>query len=431
MNYQNTMRSCQMSLAAALLLSLSACGGDGGGGGKSVSRNGQVYMQKGVANAQVCVDLQGSGGCSANAASATRTGADGSFQISFQAPDDAAAQRFAAAPLIAEIAADQVQYKLSAPAAKGDEINPLTTLVQGHIQRTGASLADAERALAQQLGIEIGHIYKYQDQPGTIVANARTVARLIEAGFAMGTPMQVHAASDAPDFSPRLTSFNYKDAGNYESYLYRADGSANSNGQVLWDPTYSGLIAGLARTGANASGIAEVRNSAAYSGREDYLRTRGNPTRVQISANNKSMQWLSAEQKEALKNDAALFELALEEVDISNLPMAEFVKSTQAYEAKAQLPIEHSLFTLDAQVLGTAVFPAGSRLYRTLRTRFSAFPEPAATPGSSFSFEAIIGRTNDLPKPATVLGGFREPLSMQQSINATAWNAMKAALAIP
>lgn len=430
MNLHRPIHFGQLGLAATLLLLLGACGGAGdAGSGQSVSRSGQVYLQKGVADAQVCVDLQGSGVCSANAASTRRSSADGSFTISFQAQDDAAAQRFLAAPLIAEITTRQAGYTLSAPATQGDQINPLTTLVQSHIQRTRASLADAQQAVAQQLGIEIGQIYDYKNLDANIGVNARTAALMTELGLEMGTPMRIHAAGDAPDASPRLTSFNYKDADNYDSYLYQTDGIANSNGQLLWKPTYAGLIAGLPRTLANASLSAGIRNTAAYSGREEYLRSLSNPARMLISTSNESIEWLPAKIKNGLKEQVTMLELALTEIDISNMPMADFVKDTQDYESETPWPIEHSLFTLDAQLLGTAVFPPGSRLYRTLRTHFASIPEPVATSGIASSTRAIIV-SNDLPTPAALLGGYKEPLRLQQSINATAWNGMKAALDI-
>lgn len=445
MNHQDTYRFSQVALAAVLALMLGACGdgpglaasvdpggngGSGGGGGtsQSIVRAGQVYTQRGESNALVCADVQGTGGCAANAATAIRTGADGSFQISFQAADDAAAQRFLAAPLLAEIAHDGFTYTLSAPAAKAQQINPLTTLVQRHIQRTGAALTDAEQAVAQQLGIESGQIYQYQQQTAMNADNARTASALTQLGLALGAPIEIHAAGDTPDTTPRLSSVNFKDSNNYDFYLYSTAGSANAAGQLLWDSSYGGLIEGGPRRLDQARLVYETRDKTGYSGRAEYLRTRGNPARVQIPLDN---QFTRANPAviEGLTADAALFEMVLEETDISGRPMADFVREMQAYEAASVLPIEHSLFTLDTEALGAAVFPAGARLYRTLKTRAAPTPQPAATSGSSSESSSIMRNGHDLPDPAAMLGGFQQPLRLQQSINGTAWEAMQKALA--
>lgn len=436
MNPPDTCRIRRTALAALLSLTLGACGGgDGGNAGandggssKALVRAGQVVTQQGESNALVCVDVQGAGACSANTATAARTSADGSFQISFQAADDAAAQRFLAAALVAELVDGGITYQLSAPAARGDQINPLTTLVQGHVQRTGATLADAEQAVVQQLGIARADIYQYQQQSSTTADNARTVAALTQMGLKLNAPLQIHAAGDAPDTSSRLTSVNFKDAGNYEFYLYDTDGTTSTDGKQFWNASYAGLIAGLPRTLANASSRAEVRNSTAYNGREEYLRSQGNPARVQISSNNQFAQLHTDNQKKVLKDDAVLFEMALTEIDISNWPMADFVREMQADEAAGAMPFEHSLFTLDASLLGTAEFPPGSRLFRKLRTHFVA--TPATSTGSASTSQSMIGQNNDLPLEAAELSVYGKTLRLQQSINATAWNGMKAALDI-
>lgn len=422
----------QVALAALLSLTLGACGGGGGnsganagGDGKAVSRAGKVYTQQGEGNALVCVDMQGAGACSANTAAMARTSVDGSFQISFQAADDAAAQRFLTAPLVAELSDNGIAYQLSAPATQADQITPLTTLVQRHIQRTGAALADAEQAVAQQLGIDSAEIYQYHQQSSRTAGNARTAAALTQVGLALDAPLQVHAGGDTPDTTPYLTSVNFKDAANHEFYLYGTHAPANAGGQLLRDARYAGLISGLPRTVADAGSRAEFRATTAYSGREEHLRSQGNPARVRISHNNQFAESRTENQKQILQDDAVLFEMTLGEIDISGRSMAEFVLEMQSYEAASALPVEHSLFTLDANLLGTAVFPAGARLYRTLRTHYAG----AASSSAGVS-EGIIGQHNDLPVPAAALGGYQKPLRLQQSINATAWDAMKSTLNI-
>ncbi len=443
MKHASTSGFRPIALAAVLALTLTACGsgnvgssassdngggGDAGGGAtRSVARSGQVYTQQAEGNALVCVDVQGGGDCAANAATAIRTGADGSFQISFQAADETAAQRFLAAPLVAEIITPEGAYTLTAPGAAA-QINPLTTLLQRHIQRTGAALADAEQAVAQQLGIETGQIYQYQQQVSATADNARTAAAMTQTGLQLGASLQVYAAGDAADTSARLTSFNFKDTGNFDAYLYATDSAASGAGQLQWNASYAGLYEGRERSTDDAGMAYEHRNGAGYSGRAEYQRTRGNPARVQIPLHNQFTQGTWAKLTDGLKYDAALFEMVVEETDISNRSMAEFVREMQAYETASKLPIEHSLFTLDDQALGTAVFPAGSRLYRTLRTRFAPTPAPAETAGSFSESAGYMRAGNDLPEPAVMLGGYTQPLRLQQSINATAWEAMTKAL---
>ncbi|QKV54345.1 hypothetical protein [Comamonas antarctica] len=232
-----------IALATVLALTLTACGSgnvgssassDNGGGGdagggvtRSVARSGQVYTHQLESHALVCVDVQGAGACSANAATAIRTGADGSFQISVQAADEAAAQQFLAAPLVAEVDDGYGRLTLTAPGV-APQINPLTTLVQRHMQRTGAELADAEQAVAQQLGIERGQIYQYQQQASAPSDNARTAANLTRLGLHLGAPLRTHAPGDVEDSGARLTSLNFLDEGNFDFYLYGTDGAADS-----------------------------------------------------------------------------------------------------------------------------------------------------------------------------------------------------------
>lgn len=410
---------------AAMSLALAACGGgSAGGGGKSVSRSGDVFTVEAESNALVCVDIHDSGNCSANAATATRSGADGSFQISFQADSEAAAQRFLNAAVVAEIADDLRPYTLTAPA-NAAQVNPLTTLVQRHVQRTGAALGDAEQAVAQQLGIAVEQIYQYRQQGTAVADNARTAAVLTRVGLQLGVPMRVHAAGDMPDTEPRLTSFNFKDAGNYDFHLHATDGTANGAGQLSWDAGYAGLIEGNPRSYDNSALAYETRNSTGYSGRGEYLRSRGNPARVQAPLHNRFTQGGRAALTTGLTDDAALFEMVVEDVDISHRPMADFIREMQAYEAMPGIPVEHSLFTLDADALRTGVFPAGSRMYQALRTSFSAAAVPAQAAGSSSETSSHGEQPNDLAAPASMLGGYGQPVRVQQSLNGTAWEAIR------
>lgn len=324
-----------------------------------------------------------------------------------------------------------------APAAGTAPRNPLETLVQSHRERAGASQADAEQAVPRQLGIEVAQIHDYQQQPGVefpstagIGANARTAAALLEKGLQLGAAPLLRVGIDLTDDSPRLVSLNFRNPANYDFHLESTDGKANATGQLRWDPVYGGLINGNPRTAENSAVCHESVNDFHHTGREDYLRTRGNPARIEISARNKLSPWLQARLPEARAAKVALFEIMVEDRDISNRSMADFVKELQADE-RLHGPVLHSLFTLDARALGSATFPRGARFYTQLQTHFSKADPAYTMQRQHLTASTACLRDNDLPRPANALGAFGQSLRVKHSINATAWNAMKSVLNIP
>lgn len=325
--------------------------------------------------------------------------------------------------------------KDAADAAALTPSNPLQTLVQSHIKRSGVSRAEARQAVARQLDINLAEIDDYSKQPELsflntqgIGDNARTVATLLEKGLAKDAAPLLRVGTDVADESPRLVSFNFKDATNYEFYLDSSDGPANAAGQLHWNPVYGGLIRGNPRTLDNARICQESVNGFTYTGREDYLRTRGNPARIEISAKNKLSDWLKSHgQSASTQPKVALFELTLREQDISNRSMADFVRELQANE-QAFGSVVHSLFTLNPKALGAATFPNGSRFYVQWQTHFTPAGFDDGMNGFSGSNSCLS--ENDLDKPRNTLATFMQPLRVKHSINAIAWNAMKGALNI-
>ncbi|MCD2512879.1 hypothetical protein [Comamonas endophytica] len=264
-----------------------------------------------------------------------------------------------------------------------------------------------------------------------IADNARTAAALLEQGLKRGAAPLLRVGAEVLEESPRLVALNFQDAANYDFYLERTDGVANAAGQLLWDPVYGGLIQGNPRTPDDAALCYEAVNGFRYTGREEYLRSRGNPARIEIASRNKIAPRLRlllgmTQPPEPL---AALFEITLEITDISHRPMADFVREVQAREREPDSLVHQSLFTLDPQALGVATFPAGSRFHVQLQTHFAK----AGVEQSAAEFHAALRcpRGNDLPRPASALAAFGKPLRMKQSINGTAWDAMKAVLNIP
>lgn len=313
--------------------------------------------------------------------------------------------------------------------------NPLETLAQSHAKSAGIALAAARQAAARQLGIEVADLRNYQNQPEvTLVStrgigdNARTAAALLDKGLAQSGQSLMRVGSDVAEESPRLVSLNFRNALNYEFYLDSTDGKANAAGQLRWDPVYGGLIKGNARTLENARICHESVNGFLYTGREDYLRTRGNPARIEISGNNKLSAWLQARGLSAGPTPkVALFEFTLMEQDISNRSMADFVRELQADEHQFG-SVTHSLFTLNPKALGTSTFPPGSRFHVHWQTHFAK----AGTAETMGGFKGTLDCTseNDLDKPRDTLGAFMQPVRVKHSINAIAWNAMKGALNI-
>jgi len=248
------------------------------------------------------------------------------------------------------------------------------------------------------------------------------LALAVRAGEAPGHPEEE---------SPRLTAFNFVSPTHYDFYLESTDGVANTAGQLLWDPVYGGLIRGNPRTPSDAPLCVEAAKGFLYTGREEYLRSRGTPARIEIAARNKMAPrirlLLGVTQPPPPR--AALFEIQVEVTDLSHRSMAAFVQEVQARERAPGSIVHQSLFTLDPQALGAATFPAGARFFAQWQTHF--FNADAASGVSPWHSSVRCPRGNDLPRPASALAAAGRPLRLKQSINGTAWNAMKAALNIP
>ena len=325
-----------------------------------------------------------------------------------------------------------------APAGASTPGNPLETLVQSHRARTGASQADAEQAVARQLGITVGQIHDHRRQPEVILTrlegiadNARTAAALLEQGLQRGAEPLLRVGSHEVEEFPQLTALNFVNSTHYDFYLESTDGVANKAGQWLWDPVYDGLIRGNPRTPDDAPLCLETAHGFHYTGREEYLRSPGNPARIEIAARNKMgpriRLLLGLTQPPAPQ--AALFEITFEATDLSHRSRADFVREVQAREREPGSIVHQSLFTMNPQALGAATFPPGSRSHTRLQTHFTNAGADPVT--SAWHTSMRCARDNDLPRPASVLAATGQPLRLKQSINGTAWNAMKAALNIP
>lgn len=186
------------SLAAitVAVLALAACGGsddDGSnaGGGVTPSTTTDVTIKAidGVLrNALVCMDKNTNGRCDAPADEVQgRTDANGNVTL---AVPNADVGKF---PIVAMVGTDAVDadsgpvlraFTLSAPADQTAVVSPLSTLVQSTIASTGASTADAAKAVQGATGVGTSLFADYTNTavnpaPTDGSTNPATVARLV------------------------------------------------------------------------------------------------------------------------------------------------------------------------------------------------------------------------------------------------------------
>lgn len=255
-------------LLCGLIVSLGACGGDGSDGGgedgggsapAAITRSGAVLIDQAVRAAWVCVDLNRNDACDAAEPSAAPTGNDGRYTVTYQPADAAATTAFNTAPVIARITPESVDaahpgspaatkaFQLSAPAGKGAQINPLTTLVQTAVAR-GIPLDMAERVVARQLRLTVDKLYDYQSDRG--VDPVRQFYTALDAAQVTALALELDAEievlrSGAPAVpSHHLQFLDHRDAGNYLAYERKSDGVFPGNGYVRHFKTRSGKVGG-------------------------------------------------------------------------------------------------------------------------------------------------------------------------------------------
>ena len=296
------------ALAAAVALSLSACGGgdDEAPGADPTptpdnqTLTGQVTRNMTLKNVVVCMDLNANDACDAGEPASAATGEDGRYSLTYDKSAITPAQ-VAAASLIAPvqtgdvaaaitaidaanpaIAATSANYVLKRPAGTTGNINPLTTLLHAGVA-AGMTEAAARENVALQLGIEAAKIENYQDDPATNPAlvqdSARLAAGWIAAALRDGAKLEVGDQKAAGTAAPgELLAFNYFDAGNfYSSQIFTVEKAAGEVGSLSKD----------VRVLKNGGQAVQAYNSAMLTASgwkfcdEDQLivTTRGNPNR--------------------------------------------------------------------------------------------------------------------------------------------------------
>lgn len=240
---QTSSKPFTLALTGALSLTLAACGGGSSDStppepapGSKVTLSGTVVIDQAVRNAVVCMDLNANGVCDASEPASARTGADGTYSITYDTAQVSATQA-ASASLIAAMVPGAVSdpattidagdpnsgnavrpYVLKQVAGKGGQINPLTTLVATGMA-AGMTEAVARSNAALQLAIAEPKIDNYQDDApfdDTPADNARTMAKVVASALEEGATLVVgdqQAAVSAAGGD--LSNLTYADATNY------------------------------------------------------------------------------------------------------------------------------------------------------------------------------------------------------------------------
>lgn len=205
--FQPALRRCPAPVLASTLLAsaalLSACGGGGSEAPapvpvpvpapppapSTVAITGKA-VDGALSGATACYDLNDNGACDTGEPASTATGADGAFTLAV-APADAGKHRIVVQVPATAIDADTgaavgTAYTLQAPAsgtsaAHSVFVSPLSTLVQGHVDTTGVSLADATGLVQAQAGLAVSPLADFTAASNADNKQAALVARLVQA----------------------------------------------------------------------------------------------------------------------------------------------------------------------------------------------------------------------------------------------------------
>ncbi len=343
-------------LSMLLLQAGAACtiAGCGGGSDDSASTppantlSGKVIANQGIQGATVCLDLNKNQQCDAVEPTSAVTGADGAYSITID-PAKITAEQIASAPIVALLPTTAVDAAtpsqplaqraivFSAPAGKGAQINPLTTLVQTGIA-SGLTPSDAQAAVAVQLGIAAADIDDYQSQPAPAAPfadNARTMAQVVLRALSHGQALSVVGLSASHPVDSTLRQLNYTDANNYFVRSFQDTDEVGTGKRLILDKR-------TGKTGGNATADSQLYNTAYLTpaGWErcgtTFSSTRGKPHRSNYCNGGQPSAGFSID------------------TDISGKSMGEVIRQFQA-DANAT----HG-FNLDPALVDNATFPAGS-----------------------------------------------------------------------
>lgn len=353
-------RRSALIVHASLLALVTGCGGSGGGGislepPAPVTLSGRVIANQGVQDTTVCLDLNANLQCDADEPASAPTGADGAYSLTTD-PAKTSAEQAAAAPFVAQLPITAVDAAepgrplatraivFTAPAGQGTQINPLTTLVQTGVA-SGLSRADAEAAVAVQLGVAAAHFYDYQSQAAPSAPyqdNARLMAQVVLDALDHGQPLSVVGLAASQATSTALRALTYTDASNYYvRTLQDLDADTAGSGKRITIDKRSGL--------SNGGVIADAQlYASAYLTPSGWVRcdatpfdgTRGTPNRSAYCGGGQL---------------TAGYSLL---TDVSGRSMGEVLR-----QIKADTSATNS-FTIDPALVDQHIFPEGSAITR-------------------------------------------------------------------
>lgn len=190
-----TPTSMRTPLSALLLAALAACGGSGPAPQTTTLAPPAAVVITGRAvdgplqGATACYDLNDNGACDSDEPMSAATDAAGRFSLRVEA---AAAGRHR---VVVDVPASAIDadtgaavgspFTLRAPASGrgGDDsvfVSPLTTLVQAHIDATGATLVEAVELVRSQAGLAISPLDDFTAGSSEAQQHAARVARLVQ-----------------------------------------------------------------------------------------------------------------------------------------------------------------------------------------------------------------------------------------------------------
>jgi hypothetical protein len=199
---QPVLRPCPAPiLGSTLLVSaalLSACGGGGDDSAapaptppapNAVSISGKV-VDGPLAGATACYDLNDNGACDSGEPTSAATGANGAFTLAVAAADVGRHRIVVQVPATAVDAdtgaAVGTAFTLQSPAtgtttAHAVFVSPLTSLVQGHADATGVTIAEATTLIQTQAGLGMSPLADFTVASNADTQQAALVARLVQA----------------------------------------------------------------------------------------------------------------------------------------------------------------------------------------------------------------------------------------------------------
>jgi len=352
-------------LAPAVLVAMVASGCGGGANTDSnnppppLTRSGQVVIDGPIRNALVCLDLNNNGFCDPGEPASARTGADGSYSLSFDGRLPGVAVASLIAPMVpgslnaASTTVDMAHpttasttqaYVLRQVPGKGGQISPLTTLLVAGMA-AGMTEAQARFNAALQLAVSEAKLDNYQDDPAFDVQrvqdNARTMAKEVAAALEKGVALEVGDQLAAkPASLPDLRHLNFNDASNHFHREWQGQAvTVGTNGSRQFDRRF-GRSGGTPLTHDQLYGLAYL-TTAGWVLCDDTV-----PIQSTVGVPHRSNYCLGGEHSMALRTDS----------NIADRPMKEVVAGVVASGS--------ALFGFPSgtSALGEIRFPAGSTL---------------------------------------------------------------------